>query len=145
MPYLVITVFLRVSCLEYSGQELFLTGWLHAADKPGGIRDGSENVSSVISIVFRKWTCCSWSLTTWSVHTVHAFVVQPSSSTKATNPYGSCYVTVLIAGLLTNFSECLQDTQANRRALVLRYIWMHCSSKGNKFRTACCKLRKGSL
>lgn len=136
--YLLIIVFLRLSCLEYSEQGFFFTGWLHAADKPGGIRDGSENVSRGISIVFRKWTCCSWSLMIWSVHTVHAFVVQPSSSTKDPNPQGSCYVSVLIAVLLQNFSQCLQDTQANKRALAVRYIWMHCSSKGIKFRTACC-------
>lgn len=69
----------------------------------------------------------------------------PPATKKATNPHGSCYVTVLIAGLLMNFFECLQDTQADKRALAVRYIWMHCSSKGNTFRTACCKLRKGNL
>lgn len=63
MSCLLCRVFHIVLSLNYSEQKLFLTGWLHPADEPAGIKNGYESLTSGILIVFRKPTCCpgAWS------------------------------------------------------------------------------------
>lgn len=62
MSCLLCRVFHIALSLKHSEWKPFLTGWLHAADKPAGIKNGSGSSTSGISVVFRKQTCCPGAL-----------------------------------------------------------------------------------
>lgn len=62
MSCLLCRVFHIALSLKHSEWKPFLTGWLHSADKPAGIKNGSGSSTSGISVVFRKQTCCPGAL-----------------------------------------------------------------------------------